>query len=171
MEPANGSLFFSPQRGLYLDYISHDSVPYFKECAAAMEVEGFRLVELQVVPQNGMVKISAVIASGDPSKDIGVSDCAKAHHALQPKLLALLGKDEDDIMMEVCSPGTERNIRNAAEFATFTGRDIRVWDKNISDWVRGKIKVADTEKVTLETEGGDKTVLYSDIAKAKFIHF
>ena len=154
-----------------MNYISHDTIPNFKECASVVADIGFVLVELQIVPQNGMVRITAVIASKDPSKDIGVSDCSKVHHALQPKLLSLLGKSEDDIMMEVCSPGLERNIKNAAEFSCFTGREIRVWDKNISDWVRGKIKSSDDVQVTLETEGdGDKTIAYDDIAKAKFIH-
>ncbi len=154
-----------------MNYISHDTIPNFKECASVVADIGFVLVELQIVPQNGMVRITAVIASKDPSKDIGVSDCSKVHHALQPKLLSLLGKSEDDIMMEVCSPGLERNIKNAAEFSCFTGREIRVWDKNISDWVRGKIKSSDDVQVTLETEAdGDKTIAYNDIAKAKFIH-
>lgn len=154
-----------------MNYISHDTIPNFKECASVVADIGFVLVELQIVPQNGMVRITAVIASKDPSKDIGVSDCSKVHHALQPKLLSLLGKSEDDIMMEVCSPGLERNIKNAAEFSCFTGREIRVWDKNISDWVRGKIKYSDDVQVTLETEAdGDKTIAYNDIAKAKFIH-
>ena len=154
-----------------MNYISLDTIPHFTECASVVAEIGFTLVELQIVPQNGMVRITAVIASKDPSKDIGVADCSKVHHALQPKLIALLGKNEDDIIMEVCSPGLERNIKNAAEFGCFTGREIRVWDKNISDWVRGIIKSSDSTQVTLETEAdGDKTIAYNDIAKAKFIH-
>ena len=43
--------------------------------------EGLKLVELQIVPQKTLTKISAVIASEDPSKDVGVSDCSKAHRA------------------------------------------------------------------------------------------
>ena len=155
-----------------MDYISPSSVPYFKECASVVDAEGYTLIELQVVPQKGSVHVSAVIASKDPKKDIGVADCSKAHHALQPKLLALLGKTEDDLYMEVCSPGLERNFKNAAEFAFFTGREVRVWDKNITDWVRGTIESADDTQVCLKLEdGSQRTVAYADIAKAKFIHF
>jgi ribosome maturation factor RimP len=129
------------------------------------------LVELQIVPQKGSVHITAVIASKDSEKDIGVADCSKAHHALQPKLISLLGVDEDSVYMEVCSPGMERNIKNAAEFAFFVGRDIRVWDKTVNDWVSGKIKSSDETQVTLAKEdGGDFSVAYENIAKAKFIH-
>ena len=56
-----------------MNYISHDTIPNFKECASVVADIGFVLVELQIVPQNGMVRITAVIASKDPSKDIGVS--------------------------------------------------------------------------------------------------
>ena len=154
-----------------LDYTSTDSIPYFKECERLVDSLGFTLVELTVSPQKQSVKVSAVIASKDPSHDIGVADCSKVHHALQPRIIQLIGRSEDELFMEVCSPGLERNLRNAAEFACFTGRDVRVWDKNVSDWVRGIIKSSDTQQVTLELEdGSEKSVAYQDIAKAKFIH-
>lgn len=136
-----------------------------------MAAEGFRLVELHVVPQNGKASVSAVIASADSKKDIGVSDCAKAHRALFSAIVKILGKNEDDVSMEVCSPGIERTLRNAAEFAIFTGREVRVWDKNINDWICGRIKSSDKNQVTLEIDGGgEKSVAYDDIAKAKFLH-
>lgn len=154
-----------------MDFISLDTIPQYTECAALVDALGYTLVELQIVPLKTEVKITAVIASKDPQKDIGVSDCAKAHRALQAKLIELLHKTEDDVMMEVCSPGMERNFKNAAEFKIFVGREIRVWDKNVSDWVGGVIKSADDTQVTLEvTGGGEKSVAFNDIAKAKFIH-
>src|SRR5574344_2558875 len=182
MEPANGSFFViygvsriqlcgkEPQR-FGLDYISLDTTPEYKACAKVADALGFTIVELHIVPQQTLTKISVVIASKDSAADIGVSDCAKAHHALQPKLQELLHKESDDIQMEVCSPGMERNMKNAAEFALFVGREVRVWDKNANDWVGGVIKSADKTQVTLEvTDGGEKSVAFNDIAKAKFIH-
>ncbi len=162
-----------------MNYVSLDSIPHFKESAKIVESAGFKLVELQVVPQHGNVHVTAVIASKDPAKDIGVSDCSKAHHALQPRLIEMLGVDEDKFYMELCSPGMERNIKNAAEFEVFLGREIRVWDKTVNDWVRGVIKSSDQNSVTLvltseegnsEKDGAEVTVTYENIAKAKFIH-
>ena len=72
--------------------------------------------------------------------------------------------------MELTSPGMERNIKNAAEFPIFKGREVRVWDKNISDWAGGVIVDADEKSVTLEKEGNNQTFLFENIAKAKFIH-
>ncbi|MBR6080785.1 MAG: ribosome maturation factor [Treponema sp.] len=163
-----------------MNYTSPDSIPHFKECAALVDSAGFTLVELQVVPQKGSVHVTAVIASKDVKKDIGVADCSKVHHALQPELISMLGVDEDNFYMEVCSPGMERNFKNAAEFAFFVGREIRVWDKTVGDWVGGVIKSSDEKQVTLlplenqeegsDKSGGEKTVAYENIAKAKFIH-
>ena len=73
-----------------MEYIPLDSFPYYKECSALVEGLGYKLVELHVSPQKTTIKINAVIASCDPHVDIGVSDCAKVHHALLPRLEALL---------------------------------------------------------------------------------
>ena len=77
--------------------------------------------------------------------------------------------------MELTSPGMERNFKNAAEFALFKGREVRVWNKTVNDWVGGKVFSSDDKSITLEIANEDgstsqKTVFYADIAKAKFIH-
>lgn len=151
-----------------MDYESLDSMPYYKDCAPMVENLGYKLVELRVVPGKGTVKINAVIASKDSAVDIGVNDCSKVHHALLPHLESILGTE--DTYMELTSPGMERNIKNAAEFAVFIGRDVRVWDKTVTDWVGGKIISADDKTVILEKDGENHTFSFENIAKAKFIH-
>ena len=150
-----------------MDYIELDTIPNYKECAALVSGMGYVLVDLKIIPQKTTVKISAVISSKDPAKTIGVEDCSKVHRALLPRLEALLGRD--DTYMELTSPGTDRNIKNAAEFALFEGMEIRVWDKGASDWQSGKIVGSDKNSVTLESEGERKVYKYEDIAKAKFL--
>ncbi len=150
-----------------MDYIAFESIPHYSECALLVEGLGYRLVELKIVPAKTVTKISAVITSKDPEKNIGVDDCAKVHHALQPRLEALL--KTEDTAMELTSPGIDRNIKNAAEFKLFTGRTVRVWSRTVNDWIGGRITGADEKAVTMETESGMKTVVYDDIAKAKFV--
>ena len=153
-----------------MEYNSLKKIPHYTECNAIAESEGFKLVELQIVPQKSSVKVTAVIAPKDPTKDVGVADCSKVHHALQAKIISLVNRPEDEIFMEVCSPGIERNLKNAAEFEIFKGREVRVWDKTVSDWVRGIILDANEKQVTLKQEDSQVSVLYENIAKAKFIH-
>ena len=151
-----------------MEYKSQDSFPYYRECAPLVEALGYFLVELNILNHKSGVRIYAVIAAKDSAREIGVDDCSKVHHALLPRLEALLGTD--DTYMELTSPGMERNIKNAAEFVFFIGREVRVWDKNISDWVGGKITAADDKSVTLEKDDLAQTFYFENIAKAKFIH-
>ena len=152
-----------------MDFISYKKIKYYEDCAPLVEGLGFVLVDLKIIPTKNVTKISAVIASKDPAQNIGVNDCAKVHRALLTRLEALLGTEETT--MELTSPGIEHNIKNAAEFTIFTGRDIRIWDKTVNDWVHGKIYSADEKSVTLEqTDGTRATYLYENIAKAKFIY-
>ncbi len=164
-----------------MEYISLDSIPHFADCSPLVTGLGYVLVDLKVVPQNGSIKVTAVITkpAGD-SGAVGVNDCARVHRALLPRLEAVL--DSQDIYMEVASPGMERLIKNPAEFALFTGRYVRVWDSQITDWVAGKIISSDDQSITLElvgdgvTEGAVQvqpaevsTIPYQRISKAKLL--
>lgn len=153
-----------------MEYISLNSFQHYSDCEKIVSGLGYILVELKIIPAKTTVKISAVIASKDVTKDIGVDDCSKVHHALLPRLEELLGTD--DTYMEVTSPGMDRNIKNAAEFEIFKGREVRVWDKTVSDWVGGVITAADSNSVSLENQETKETttVGFENIAKAKFIH-
>ncbi len=151
-----------------MEYKSLDSFPYYKDCAPLVEALGYFLVELHVMPQKHSVHITAVIAPKDSARTIGVDDCSKVHHALLPRLEALLGTDAT--YMELTSPGMERNIKNAAEFTFFIGKAVRVWDKATTDWVGGTIIESDEHSVTLEKNGERTSFLFENIAKAKFIH-
>ena len=148
-----------------MEYVPFSSIPYYSDCEQLVESLGFHLVELKVVPAKTVVKISAVIASKDSAVHISVEDCSKVHHALQPRLDALLGTE--DTAMELTSPGIDRNIKNAAEFTFFTNCKVRVWQKSRSDWVYGTIVSSDNTSLVLQTGTGQDTINYDDIAKAK----
>lgn len=151
-----------------MEYISFKEIKYYEECASIVEGMGFVLVELKIIPAKEVTKISAMIASSNPDESVGVNDCAKVHRMLLTRLEALLGTE--DTMMELTSPGIEHNFKNAAEFALFKGRMVRVWDKTVTDWVSGKIISADETSVKLEiAENDERTISYENIAKAKFI--
>lgn len=151
-----------------MDYTPYSKIKYYSDCAPLVEGLGYKLVDLKIVPAKTLTKISAIITGKDPTQNIGVNDCAKVHRALLTRLEALLGTEETT--MELTSPGIEHNIKNAAEFSVFTGRDVRVWDKTVNDWVGGRIKAADDKKVILESEDSQKEIAFENIAKAKFTY-
>lgn len=156
-----------------MEYISLDSYPHYTECEKIVSEMGFHLVELKIGNQGGVTKIEATITGSDATVSIGVNDCSKVHKVLLPALEEMLGTE--NTYMELTSPGMERNIKNAAEFHLFTGREIRVYDKTVTDWVGGKLISSDDSSLVLEVAGKDgsveqKQISYADIAKAKFIH-
>lgn len=151
-----------------MEYTAYDSIKYYKECAVLVEGLGYKLVDLKIIPAKTITKISAIVTTVNPDENMGVNDCAKVHRVLLPRLEELLGTE--DTTMELTSPGIEHNIKNAAEFAVFKGRNVRVWDKEITDWIGGKIISADDKSITMEKENGEQiTELFENIAKAKFI--
>ncbi|MCQ2590552.1 MAG: ribosome maturation factor [Treponema sp.] len=151
-----------------MEYTAYSSIKYYKECAVLVEGLGYKLVDLKIIPAQTITKISAIVTTVNPDENMGVNDCAKVHRVLLPRLEELLGTE--DTTMELTSPGIEHNIKNAAEFSVFVGRNVRVWDKEITDWIGGKIISADDKSVTMEKESGETfTELFENIAKAKFI--
>jgi len=69
--------------------------------------------------------------------------------------------------VEVTSPGLDRILKNAAEFAVFRGKQVKIWNSDISDWLQGTILSSDAESVRLGTDSGETVVPYTKIAKAK----
>ncbi|MEE0879278.1 MAG: ribosome maturation factor [Treponemataceae bacterium] len=152
-----------------MEYTSLDTMPYYNECKSLIEGLGYILVSIKVVPAKTTTKVTAVISNKDSSVEgIGVNDCAKVHRLLLPRLEAIL--QNQDIYMEVTSPGMERHIKNAAEFELFKGREVKVWNTEVSDWVSGVIKNSDANQLTLNVMEEEKVISYSNIAKAKLLH-
>lgn len=152
-----------------MDFTSLDSMPYYTQCKSLVEGLGYILVSIHVVPAKTTTKVQAVITNGESnsSEGIGINDCAKVHRLLLPRLEALL--QNQDIYMEVTSPGMERHIKNAAEFSLFKGRDVKVWNTEISDWISGVIKDSDEHQLTLKVMEETKIIPYTNIAKAKLL--
>jgi ribosome maturation factor RimP len=150
-----------------VEYSPLDKMPYYADCEPLVTGLGCRLVELRVLPRQGGFNVRAVIQSALPTGVIGVNECAKVHRTLFQRLEAITGCQ--DISMEVTSPGTERNIKNAAEFVLFAGRMVRVWDRTLADWVSGKIAGASEDALSFDDELNVRSIPYADIAKAKLV--
>ena len=127
-----------------------------------LEGLGFRLIELTVFRHRGSVQVRTVIYNG---ASVGVDDCTNAHRAIMPKLELAFPKQE--ISLEVSSPGTDRTIRDGVEFTHYTGKGVRCYRKDISDWTAGVLQSADEKGVVLKTKEGNVRLEFDIIAKAK----
>jgi ribosome maturation factor RimP len=86
---------------------------------------------------------------------------------LFPRLeLALAGQD---LYLEVSSPGIDRRVRDASEFAFFTGRGVSCYRTDTSGWTGGIIRAADDKTLTLESREGLTVLPYEIIGKARLV--
>jgi len=74
---------------------------------------------------------------------------------------------EQDIYLEVSSPGIDRIIKDGSEFTFYIGRGIRCYRIDISDWTAGILTAANEKEITLQGEDGEIVLPYETIAKAR----
>jgi ribosome maturation factor RimP len=97
--------------------------------------------------------------------DIGLDDCSAFHRAALPRLeLALAGQN---LYVEVSSPGVDRLIRDGAEFRHYSGRLIRCFRTDTSDWFSGSLVSSDENGIVLKKDGENHSLPYRIIAKAR----
>jgi ribosome maturation factor RimP len=145
-----------------VEYIVPEKVPYFSDCEPLISGLGYSIVELNVFRKQSSWQIKLVITGPE---GVGITDCSKVHRSLLPRLEAILATE--DMYVEVASPGLDRIFKNASEFSVFEGKQVKVWNTDISDWIQGKIISSDSSSVRLETDKGETDIPYIKIAKAK----
>jgi len=123
---------------------------------------GLRLVEFAVSKHRGSVQVRAVIYNG---ASIGTDECAKAHRAITPRLE--MAFPQQDIYLEVSSPGIDRLIKDGAEFAHYIGKTVRCYRTDISDWTAGILESAGEKGIVLKTKDTAVRLEFDIIAKAK----
>jgi ribosome maturation factor RimP len=120
------------------------------------------LVEASVSRHKGSVQIRAAVYNGG---NISLDDCSAFHRAALPRLeLAFPGQD---LYVEVSSPGIDRLIKDGGEFRHYTGRRLRCYRTDISDWFSGLLVSSDENGIILEKDGKQYPLSYEIIAKAR----
>jgi ribosome maturation factor RimP len=126
---------------------------------------GMELLDLSVSKRKGSVQVRVVVYKRGV---VGVDDCSRVHRALLPRLELAFG--EQDLYVEVSSPGIERLIKDGSEMPHYIGRRIRCFRTDISDWSVGILVSADERHIVLEGKEGTIDLGYEVIAKAKLDH-
>jgi ribosome maturation factor RimP len=145
-----------------VEYIAHDKIPYFNDCEPLVAGFGCKLVELVAFKRQSSWQVKIVITS---DAGAGIVECTRVHRAILPRLEALL--DSQDMYVEVTTPGIDRILKNASEFDAFKGKQVKVWNTELSDWISGAVVSAGADSVLLSTAEGEREIPYSKIAKAK----
>ena len=129
---------------------------------AVLEGLGFSLIEMTVSRHRGSVQIRLVIYNG---ASIGTDDCSKVHRAITPRLE--LAFPEQDIYIEVSSPGIDRSLKDGMEFTHYRGKGVRCYRTDISNWTAGILESVDENGIVIKTKEGIVRLEFDIIAKAK----
>jgi len=142
---------------------------YYEALAPVVEGLGFSIVELSANSRQDGLHISLVIFSKD---GVTVKDCERVHKLAAARMEVI--NDVRDIYFEVSSPGVNRNMKSAGEFAVFVDRSVKVICDGDSEWTYGDIISADDKNVVLKLDNENdnkneetKSIPYSRIRKAK----
>lgn len=121
--------------------------------------------------KEGADYVLRVIIDVDDSSDGGVSidQCENVSRALSDIL------DEADpiaqaYMLEVSSPGIDRELKREKDFVRFMGREVDIKLYKAIDGVKllsGKLIAYSPDAVTIESDGGETTVAMSDAASVR----
>jgi ribosome maturation factor RimP len=123
---------------------------------------GYALVEVAIGRRKGMTRVSVVIYRRE---GVGVDDCAKVSGMLLPQLEMIEGMA--DVSLEVSSPGIERTLRGASEYAIFVGRGLRVLTGAETEWRSGIIDRVESETLWLKMGRETKGFALADIRRAR----
>lgn len=126
---------------------------------------GFELVDTQVSGGGRLLRIFI-----DRPGGITVDHCAEVSRQLA-RVFAVEGIDYE--RLEVSSPGLDRPLRKAADFARFAGSkvDVRMRTPDASGRRRftGLLRGADGGVATVQVEGHDVALNVDDIERARLV--
>ncbi|OFZ87668.1 MAG: ribosome maturation factor RimP [Betaproteobacteria bacterium RBG_16_66_20] len=130
---------------------------------------GFELVDVQASGGGGLLRIFIDRPEGS-NAGITVDDCAEVSRQLT-RVFAVEGIDYG--RLEVSSPGLDRPLRKAADFARFAGSKVevrmRLPDASGRRRFTGVLRGAEGGVATVEVEGRDVALNVDDIERARLV--
>jgi ribosome maturation factor RimP len=135
--------------------------------APVVAAQGRALVAVRVT--SGTVQI---FAEDPATRNLGVDDCAALSRALSPVLEAAAPMS-GPWRLEVSSPGADRPLARAQDFADFAGREAKIElaapDAQGQKRFRGTLQGMEGDTVRIETEGREVALPLAAISKARLI--
>ncbi|MSO80828.1 MAG: ribosome maturation factor RimP [Alphaproteobacteria bacterium] len=135
----------------------------------ALAAQGLELVRV-AVQGHGRPVLLIMIGRSDEA-DVAMDDCVAASRTVST-LLDVADPMPGEYRLEVSSPGLDRPLTRAGDFARYAGHDARVEMREAVDGqrrFRGRLEGIDGDVVTLTTEAGPVSLPFAGIIRAKLI--
>lgn len=131
------------------------------------ESMGFEIVDIELVREGPGRYLRIYL---DKDGGFTLDDCERFHRAVQPKLETI-----DYDFLEVSSPGADRPLKTADDFARAAGTQVEVRlykPLDGSKVLEGTLSGFDEETIRIQTPAGEKELVRKDVALVKpVIHF
>jgi ribosome maturation factor RimP len=135
---------------------------------------GYELVDFETSPRGRLLRV--FIDNTDHETPVGVEDCAAVSNHLT-RLFAVESVDYD--RLEVSSPGLDRPLKKAADFARFAGHEVQIKTRLPIDIGRGSqrnftgaivgVSEADGGGVALRVGDAEQVFAFDAIDKARLV--
>ncbi len=109
---------------------------------------GYSLVRIKITQENGM---TLQIMAEDANGRFAITDCERLSKDVSP-VLDVEDPIDREYHLEVSSPGIDRPLVRARDFATYIGHEAKIELSDLLDGrrrFRGTIKAADADSVTI----------------------
>ena len=119
---------------------------------------GLECIGVEFSPSQGQSTLRVyldVLDKGSEGREVGLDDCEAASRELSA-LLDVEDPIPGHYVLEVSSPGIDRPLFTAAQFAKVTGTEVKILLKAPLEGrrrLRGKVVSVDGERISLEAEG------------------
>jgi ribosome maturation factor RimP len=134
---------------------------------------GYELVDVEFINNGRMLRVFIEklheSQPGASQAGITVADCEAVSRQLQ-RVLEVEGVAYD--RLEVSSPGLDRKLKKAADFARFAGREAQVRLRHPVNGRRnftGIVRAVEGERIEFEFEGGRMAFDLADLDRARLV--
>ncbi|MBF9017247.1 MULTISPECIES: hypothetical protein [unclassified Oceanispirochaeta] len=133
-----------------------------KDLEPVLNTMGIALVEANAAVVKQVYNVRLVVY-----KEEGVSlrVCEDVHKVLRPRLDLLV--ESRDLSLEITSPGIDRRIKGAREYAIFQGKYVKILLEDQNDWISGKIEESDGKTLILKVGDENKSFSLDSVRKGK----
>ena len=134
---------------------------------------GYQLADFEYINNGRMLRVfiekQHEVLPGLISGGTTLDDCASVSRQLQ-RVLEVEGVDYD--RLEVSSPGLDRRLKKAADFARFTGCEAQVRLRRPVNGRRnfvGTVRAVDGERIGFDFDGGHLDFELADLERARLV--
>lgn len=133
--------------------------------APVVSASGLELDSVTRTRSNAMPLLRVVVEAPIGAEGIDSDTLADVSRAIS-KILDVADPIDGEYLLEVSTPGAERELTKVGHWMRQVGRLVRI-KLRAGGYVSGRVVAADETRVTIDVDGESRVINYQDIRKAR----